>query len=119
MSYVNAKPIAQGEITFFAVTPDHFTDEGKPAPVKNGAYVVAHSESGNDHVIDCARATVTVISDSAGMTILRAIVTDPDGAVVRNLSATGHADLLLAPGIYEARISRELGLDDMIRNSAD
>ena len=121
MAYLDQKPFAQGEITFFPVTPDHFDGAAfTPAEANETAYIVAHSESGHHHVIERSRADVAVVRhDSAGLTILRAIVADPEGATVRNLGSPGHADLHLPPGLYEARVNRELGLDDMIRRAAD
>lgn len=119
MAYLDQKPIAQGEIEFFAVTPDHFdgatVEAAKP---ERGVYILAHSESGHHHVIEAERAEVSTVRDSAGMTVLRLIVTDPD-AVVINQNPTGHKPLALPPGVYEARISRELGLDDIVRQSRD
>lgn len=121
MSYINVAPLAQGEVTFFPVTTDHFDGQTLVAPDMSGAaYIVAHSESGHHHVIDRTSAEVTQTPpNSLGMSILRVLVTDPAGAVVKNQCAGGHADLLLPPGLYEARINRELGLDDLIRRSAD
>jgi hypothetical protein len=120
MAYLDEKPIAQGEIEFFAVTPDHFDGaDVTPMVVKDGMYVLAHSESGNDHVMLAERGSVGVVkTDTAAMTILRVMVEHPDTEVV-NLSPTGHQNLALAPRLYEARISREMGMDDVIRRSID
>lgn len=121
MAYLDQQPLSQGEITFLPVTPDHFEGAALgPAETDGQAWIVAHSESGHHHVIDRARADVAQVQhDSAGLTILRAIVTDPEGAVVVNKGSHGHADLHLPPGLYEARINRELGLDDVVRRAAD
>jgi hypothetical protein len=119
MAYLNVRPISQGEIEFFAVTPDHFDGMAtEPLAISGGVYIVAHSESGNDHVIDREKAEVSTVRDSAGMTVLRVLVTTPDTEVV-NLNPHGHENLPLPPGIYEARISREMGMDDVIRDSRD
>lgn len=121
MAYLKDRPIAQGEITFFRVSPDHFDGmQTVPVEADGSAWIVAHSESGNHHVIEMSRAEVVEVQqDSPGMTVLRAIVTDPDGATVINKDAHGHADLHLPPGIWEARINREMSLDDVIRQTAD
>ena len=121
MAYLNERPIAQGEITFFPVTPDHFDGaQTKPVEAHGAAWIVAHSESGNHHVIEMDRAEVVEVQqDSPGMTVLRAIVTHPGGATVINKDARGHADLHLPAGIWEARINREMSLDDVIRQTAD
>lgn len=121
MAYLNQRPVAQGEVTFFPVTADHF-DGAQTTPVEadGAAWIVAHSESGNHHVLEMSRADVAEVKqDVAGMTVLRAIVTDPDGATIMNRDAHGHADLHLPMGLYEARINREMSLDDVIRRSAD
>lgn len=120
MAYLNERPIAQGEIEFFAVTDDHFDgatfDE---TPHEDGFYIVAHSESGHHHVLKMDRATVaTVRQDKAGMTILRVLVEKPDTEII-NKNPTGHKNLPIAPRLYEARISREMGMDDVIRSSRD
>jgi len=120
MAYLNEKPIAQGEIEFFAVTDDHFDGaDFEETPHENGLYIVAHSESGHHHVLEMDRATVsTVRQSSAGMTILRVLVEKPDTNVI-NKNPAGHKHLPIAPRLYEARISREMGMDDMIRSSRD
>ena len=92
----------------------------KPVEAHGAAWIVAHSESGNHHVIEMDRAEVVEVQqDSPGMTVLRAIVTHPGGATVINKDACGHADLHLPAGIWEARINREMSLDDVIWQTAD
>lgn len=119
MAYLNERPVAQGEITFLPVTDDHFDRaELTPMAPRGAHYVVAHSESGNDHVLERGSVDVcTVKTDIPGMAILRVLVKEPTSAI--NLSPHGHKNLPLAPGLYEARISREMGLDDVIRQTAD
>ena len=121
MAYLNQRPLSQGEVTFFPVTLDHFDGARiKPVEADGKAWIVAHSESGNHHVIEMDRADVVEVQqDSPGMKVLRTIVTDPDGAAVINRGAHGHADLHLPPGIWEARINREMSLDDVIWQTAD
>ena len=112
---------AQGEITIVKIdtAPADFYQMQKVERTGLG-WIVSHSESGNHHVLEMSRADVVEVKQSsAGMTVLRAIVTDPDGATVINKDAHGHADLHLPPGIWEARINREMGLDDVIRQTAD
>lgn len=119
MAYINQRPLSQGEATFFPVTHDHF-DGALPeaADTTETEWIIAHSESGNHHVLDRADADVVTIEKGA-IGILRAIVTNPNGAVLRNKSASGHADLTIPAGLYEVRIQREVGLDDLIRRAAD
>jgi hypothetical protein len=119
MAYLPTPPLAQGEIEFFAVTPDHFDGaEMQPFAATEGRYVLAHSESGHHHVLDREAAEVHAVKDSAGMTVLRLLVTNPRAQVV-NLNPHGHRNLDLPPGLYEARISREVGMDDVVRASRD
>lgn len=119
MSYLNEQPIAQGEITFFPVSEEHFDGvQFAPAQIRAGSYVVAHSESGNDHILDMTKAEVSVVLDGSGMSVLRVLVTSPDAEIV-NLSPSGHARLPIPPRLYEARINRELGMDDVIRSAMD
>lgn len=121
MAYLNQPPVAQGEVEFFAVSSDHF-DGAVVTPMEEhdggASYIIAHSESGHHHVIDREKAEVGTVADSAGMTVLRVLVTSPETEVV-NLNPNGHKNLPLAPGLYEARISREMGMDDVIRDSRD
>jgi len=121
MAYLNERPVAQGELEFWAVTPDHFdgVDTTDMTP-EHGAYILAHSESGHHHTITMERATVAEVKqDSPGLAILRLIVTDPDGADVVNLNPSGHKNLYLVPRVYEVRKAREMGMDDVIRQSRD
>ena len=120
MAYLNELPIAQGEVTFFRVSDDHFgTETFSSVRSENGYHIVAHSENaGHHHVLDMARAEVSLVSEQDGLRVLRVLVTAPETDVV-NLNPHGHAKLPIAPGLYEARINRELGMDDMIRAAAD
>lgn len=123
MAYIHQETslrIAQGEIEFFPVTADHF-DKAELAPMDGDAthYILSHSESGHHHVLDRKVAEVhRVANDPLGMTVLRMLVTDPTARVV-NLKPHGHRELPLRPGLYEARISREMTMDDLVRDSRD
>ncbi len=119
MSYLTERPIAQGELDFWLVSEDHFSVTGAAMPDDGEAsYILAHSEQGHHHVLDRAKADVTVIRpESEGFRILRALVKEPVSVV--NLNPTGHTNLPLSPGVYEIRTRRELGMDDMVRRSQD
>jgi hypothetical protein len=118
MAFLTDRPVSQGELDFWLVSPDHFDSEAQTAMEPTGAhYVLAHSESGNHHVLECETAQVFTLPASEGLTMLRAIVKAPTR--VRNLSPGGHADLALLAGDYLVIKRRELGLDDVIRSSAD
>lgn len=119
MAYLNQRPVSQGEITFFPVSDDHFDGaETNPMAPRGNHFVVAHSESGNDHVLERDAVVVSSVrTDVPGMAILRVLVKEPTSVI--NLSPHGHKNLPITPGLYEARISREMGLDDVIRQSSD
>lgn len=118
MAYLNIRPVAQGEIEFWAVSEDHFDGAEVTAMEPKGPhFIIAHSEQGHHHVLDREVAEVSTVKNSIGMEMLRVIVKAP--TEVKNLNPHGHKNLPLTPGIYEARISREMGLDDVIRSSRD
>ena len=118
MAYLYDRPIAQGELDFWAVTPDHFAGmDAAPMDATGPHFILAHSESGHHHVLDRAVAEVFTVSNSQGMEMLRLIVKEP--TKVRNMGGNGHADVDLPAGDYIAIKRRELGLDDVIRSSAD
>ena len=118
MAFLTDRPVSQGELDFWRVTPDHFADEAQtPFEPTGSHFILAHSEKGNHHVLECDVAEVFSLPASAGLTMLRAIVKAP--TKVKNLGADGHADLALEAGDYLVIKRRELGLDDVIRSSAD
>ena len=119
MAYLNERPVAQGEIEFFPVTADHFDGAStEPATPTGSQFIVAHSESGHHHVLEREAVEVsTVKTDSIGLAVLRVLVKEPTSVI--NLNPNGHLNLPLKPGLYEARISREMGMDDMTRRSRD
>jgi hypothetical protein len=116
--FIYDRPIAQGELEIFAVTPDHFDgQECSPMDATGPHFILAHSESGHHHVLDRAAAEVFTVPNSQGMEMLRMIVREP--TKVRNLGGSGHKDLALGVGEYLVVKSREMTLDDVIRTSAD
>ena len=118
MAFLNARPVAQGELDFWAVTHDHFADQDtSPMEDVNGDFILAHSESGHHHVIDRASSEVFTVPNSTGMEMLRLIVKTP--TEVRNLGGNGHANVHLEPGDYIAIKRREMGMDDVVRSSRD
>lgn len=97
---------AQGEITFrqIAALPAGLVpfadrdDHGRP--------IIAHSESGHHHVLDCAGVDVLEAPNPpAGMRILYALL-DAPAALIQDVGAP-HAPHALEPGAYEFRIARE------------
>ena len=91
-------PIAQGDVIF---VPIEALPEGELEAVKpeNGAYIVAHSETGHHHVI-LDRPTVKMFK---GMDMFRDLLTvEETPADVEHLrSVHTHQTVTLAPGAWE------------------
>lgn len=102
------KTFAQGEI--YCRKIDALPDGLAAFTEKNNAgdWIVAHSESGNHHVIDAPGVTVMERTKDVppGMRILLAIVDEPS-TLRQDAGSNPHEAHDLAPGIYELRIARE------------
>jgi len=96
---------AQGEVNVLKINamPKGLTLVG----VKNGVFIIGHSESGNTHVINAAGVTVMERTKDvpAGMRMLYAIIERP--TELRQNASTPHETISLDPGIFLFRISRE------------
>jgi hypothetical protein len=96
---------AQGEVRIYRIETQ--PDMTGAIPVErdtSGAFIVSHSEKGHHHVIGGDVNVLERPSDK-GMDILYAIVRAP--TTMRQTAAVAHAEIALAPGIYEIRIDRE------------
>lgn len=97
---------AQGEIygrTVEDLPPDlaDFTEKNTV-----GDWIIAHSESGNHHLLDGGATVMERTKDvPEGMRILYAILDAP--AQLRQDAADAHEAHDLPPGLYELRIARE------------
>lgn len=81
----------------------------KPMAIENGAYIVAHSETGHHHVIE-ARPYVTVFAtDDPLVSYLQVIeATDAMETVIEHLrNFDTHESIKVGPGNYEIRRQRE------------
>lgn len=97
---------AQGEVNVGRI--DALPDGLIAVQPENGFLIVGHSEKGHHHGFrdDGSVMVMERVRDvPSGMTILYAIVENPT-ALVQD-SPSPHERLLLDPGIYEIRISRE------------
>jgi hypothetical protein len=103
---------AQGDVLFRRI--DKLPSDVKPGAATNGAYVVAHSETGHNHVV-MERPGVQYFS---AMDELKAmldgkpaaylVVTgDEPAAVEHQRSFDTHGTIGLSPGIWEVRRQRE------------
>lgn len=97
------KMAAQGDVAFRKI--DALPGGLKPAKSDNGAFVVAHSETGHNHVV-MERPTVKMFS---AMDEFRSyLVIEEEPAAVEHLrSFDTHETIHLSPGIWEVRRQRE------------
>lgn len=96
----------QGEAKVFKIDALPPGMQTRPAQRSQaGAAIVAHSESGNHHVIAGAEVLERIDNVPAGMAILYAIVKNP--TALRQDAAAPHAEIPLDPGLYEIRVARE------------
>lgn len=94
---------AQGDVMFVRVKS---IPKGlEPAPTKNGNYVVAHSETQHDHVVESRNAQLLIDKTNALIAYLQV---GGDGVEVKHLRGFDtHESLFLEPGNYEVRRQRE------------
>ena len=81
----------------------------KPMATENGAFIVAHSETGHHHVIE-ARSNVTVYNtDDPLVSYLQVIeATEETETLIEHLrNFDTHESIKVAPGNYEIRRQRE------------
>lgn len=115
---------AQGELTIRRIgdlpknrkLPNGFT----AMKAENGRYVIGHSETHHDHVIDAAGAIVGIMDKPPeGMRILYMILENP--LVVEHLrDYDTHEPITAEPGVYEVRVAREYDpYAELARLSAD
>lgn len=92
-------PIAQGDVIFVPVTeiPSQFLDT--PAKSENGAFIVAHSETGHHHIV-MERPNVRMFK---GMDMFRDFlnITEEPAKVEHLREHHTHKTVVLAPGNYE------------------
>jgi len=111
---------AHGEITLFPITSpacgefqngQPAGDELEPVAVEAGSHVLAHSESGHNHVMkqfDGSMATIQCFQMIEDPTTLFVTV-DGGDALVEHMKAgkESHGSFRVGPGTYMGRISRE------------
>lgn len=89
---------AHGECNFFRLTKGSIDLSGFKTvkPVK-GAYIVGHSESGHNHILE-AEGVEVMERELEGMKILRAIVKNP--VLLKQSAGTPHKQQIVEPGEY-------------------
>lgn len=94
---------AQGDVLFRRI--DALPEGVTPVTAEKGAFVVAHSETGHNHVV-LDRPSVKMFS---GMDVLKAylVVEDEPATVEHRRDFDTHQPLVLSPGVWEVRRQRE------------
>ena len=84
-------------------------DGAKPKAAKNGLFIVAHSETGHNHVIDAKPNVKWYGIDDSMVSYLEVIeATDATEALLRHLRGHDtHKTIVIPPGIFEIRRQRE------------
>lgn len=96
------KQAAQGDVFFERI--DELPKGVKAAQVENGVYVVAHSETGHNHVMDSRNAQMFIDDTNAFIAYLSV----KSQAELQHLRAHDtHETLAFKPGIYRVRRQRE------------
>lgn len=98
---------AQGDL--FIRRIDRLPANVKPMPVSKGAFVVAHSETGHDHIIMERPGVKAYVSDDPMVSYLEVIeATEQTEALLEHLrSFDTHETIAFPPGIFELRRQRE------------
>lgn len=116
---------AQGEITIRRIGDVPATrailSGFTPMKPEHGKFIIGHSETGHNHVLDRLDGIDVAVMDSPpeGMKILRAILENPTSLVHLRDHDT-HEPIQLLPGEYEFRIAREFDhYAELARQSAD
>lgn len=93
---------AQGDVFFQRI--DALPDGLEPAQIEKGAYVVAHSETGHNHVIDSRAAQLFIDKTNDFIAYLK--VLEPcELKHLRDLAT--HEALAFKPGFYRVHRQRE------------
>ena len=93
---------AQGDVMFIKI--DKLPDNLETAKEDKGKFVVAHSETGHNHVIDSRNAQMLI--DKTNDFVAYVKISKPT-KVEHQRSFDTHESLLLTPGNYQVRRQRE------------
>lgn len=93
---------AQGDVMFKRIDklPEGLVD----AETENGKFVVAHSETGHNHVIDRNKAQLLIDRTNEFIAYLKV---DEEAFLEHERSFDTHETIKFEPGIYEVRRQRE------------
>jgi len=81
----------------------------KPALPEEGQYIVAHSETGHNHVIEATENVTFYTTDNPLVSYLQVIeATEATETLLKHLrNFDTHETIAISPGIYELRRQRE------------
>src|ERR1700742_1116940 len=96
------KMAAQGDVMFIRV--DAIPDGAILTEAKEGFFIVAHSETGHNHVIDSRNAQMLIDKTNEFIAYVRI---SKETEVKHQRSFDTHESLLLTPGNYQVRRQRE------------
>jgi len=96
------KMAAQGDVMFIRV--DTIPANVVPVEQKDGHFVVAHSETGHDHVLESRNAQMLIDKTNEFVAYVKI---SKETEVKHKRSFDTHESLLLSPGNYEIRRQRE------------
>jgi hypothetical protein len=98
---------AQGDLMLRRI--DKLPANVKPLLAEKGAFVVAHSETGHNHVIDATHNVALYTSGDPMISYLEVIeATDATEVLLRHLRGFDtHETIIIAPGVFEVRRQRE------------
>ena len=97
---------AQGDIMLIKI--DKLPDDIKQADSENGQFIIAHSETGHNHIVK-ERPNVKFYKKDSMVSYLEVIeATDSTETLLEHLrSFDTHETIKINPGIYEVRRQRE------------
>lgn len=96
------KMAAQGDVMFIRITS--IPKEAVTIEAKDGLFIVAHSETGHNHVIESRNAQLLIDKTNEFVAYLKI---SKETEVKHQRSFDTHESLLLTPGNYQVRRQRE------------
>ena len=113
MKTVTNRPVAQGDMLIVPISA--IPASAKAAKAEGAHFILAHSETGHNHVIERAKAEVYEAADDAFIAYVRALA---PAEITHQRSFDTHESLLLTEGLYEVRRQREY-VAEGFRKAAD
>lgn len=90
---------SHGEVNFLRIEDGSVPEDGwEDCGADKDVFVVGHSESGHNHVLEREGVTMRQTRDDRGFQILHAIVTHP--VTLRQQAGAPHAEQTIQPGEY-------------------